>query len=429
LCVLAEIFEGKKLIWGFFTHGFGISKKKFLAVLLLFFPSFAWFFLFEQFSMSLLEESIINEGFSTDFWINVGHVLFFISIIGSAIIGSVISGKWRRRRLLEVWILLGVITTLLVMVNQGVFFLLFISVLAGVSFGLGFPYCLAFFAESTTVEERARVAGALIFTTFFSTILCILVSSGLQCGIIEYLLILSFLRAISFFSLLIDPHERIVCKERGWMSVITTSGLGLYYLSWLIFSVAAGILTIVELPLELQMENLSVLGSVFLYFGVIVSSLFSGFAADHFGRKKIIMLGSIMLGVSYTVFGIAISGSSYLLIRLVSGVAWGIIFVTYMLTVVGDLATNCSKEKFYAIGVVVPIIVFMIFQSFSGTFTPSVPISSISVILSILLFISVIPLLYAPETLPIDKIRQRRFEKHLKKIKKLVKEERNRSRS
>jgi MFS family permease len=417
------------LFWGFSTHGFRISGKKFLAILLLFFPSFAWFYLFQQFLMALMQDLTFTEGFDANFWLNIGRALFYVSIIFSAIVGSMVSEKWRHRWFIKLWIFLGVITTLLILVNRGLSFLLFISVLGGFSFGLGFPYSLAFFAESTTVEERARVAGALIFITFFSIIFCIVLSSSLQCGLMEYIFMCALLRAISFFSLLIEPHERIVCKERGWMTVITTSGLGLYYLSWLIFSIAAGILTIVELPSELQKENVSVLGSVFLYFGVIISSLFSGFAADYFGRKRIIMLGSVMLGVSYTVFGIATSQSSYLLIRLVSGVAWGIIFVAYMLTVVGDLATTCSKEKFYAIGVVVPIIVFMLFQSYSGAFTPSVPIGSISVILSILLFISVLPLVYAPETLPMDKIRQRRFEKHLKKVKKLIKEERNRSRS
>jgi MFS family permease len=415
------------LIWGFFTHGLRISSKKFLAVLFLYFPSFAWFILFQQKITTLIQNLPFSDSLTANFWMNIGGALFYISIISSAIIGSMISEKLRRRRFLELWILLGVITTLSVIVNQELLFLLFILILGGVSFGLGFPYCLAFFAESTNVEERARVAGALIFTTFLSIIFCIVVSGGLQCGLIECILIYALLRGVSFFSLLIDPHERIVCKERGWMTVFTTPGLGLYYLSWLMFSVAAGIFDIVELPDYLQGENISLLSSVFLYLGVILSSLFSGFAADHFGRKRTIMFGSIILGISYTVFSVATDEPSYLLTSIISGVAWGIIFVAYMLTVVGDLATTCSKEKFYAVGVVVPIIVFMLFQSFSGTFTPSVPIGAISAILSIVLFSSVIPLLYAPETLSIDKIRQRRFEKHLRKLKKLVKEERNRS--
>jgi hypothetical protein len=42
---------------------------------------------------------------------------------------------------------------------------------------------------------------------------------------------------------------------------------------------------------------------------------------------------------------------------------------------------------------------------------------------SALLFIAVIPILYAPETLPLEKIRQRKLQEHMKKIGKLVKKE------
>ena len=139
------------------------------------------------------------------------------------------------------------------------------------------------------------------------------------------------------------------------------------------------------------------------------------------------MFGSITLGISYAFFGLATSPTSYLLTRIIYGAAWGIIFVTYFLTVIGDLATTYSKEKFYAIGVVVPWIVFMVFQTLSGAFRLSINASIISSILSMILFISVIPLLYTPETLPMDKIRAIKFRKYLKKLEKLVEEEETRN--
>ena len=97
-------------------------------------------------------------------------------------------------------------------------FLLFIAVLAGVSFGLGFPSSLAFLADSTTVEERARVSGVVILTTFTSIILLIGIVQRL--GFTESLFIYIILRATSFFALLIDPCERVACKERKWMAVL-----------------------------------------------------------------------------------------------------------------------------------------------------------------------------------------------------------------
>lgn len=415
------------MFWRFFTHDFRISRKKFLAALFLFFPSFAWFFLFQQFLLTEIQNLLLN-GNLTDFspngfWVTIGNIIFYVSIVSSAIVGSMISEKFSRRRFIEIWIILGIVTSILVTLNLELSFLLFIAALAGVSFGLGFPSSLAFFADSTVVEERARVSGALIFITFFSVILCLGIRTSLHLGFFESVLLFTILRAISIFSLLIDPLEKVVCKEKGWMSIFATHGLWLYYLSWLMFSVAGGIFGIIKLPLNLRGEDIDFYGTVLLYGGVIISSLISGFAADHFGRRRIIIFGLVTLGISYQVFSIALVPTSYLLTRLIYGVAWGIIFVAYMLTVIGDLALTCSKEKFYAIGVVVPIIVFMVFESFSGVLSPSLSISVISSILGILLFISTVPLLYAPETLPIDKIRRRRFEKHLKKVKKLVKDE------
>lgn len=420
--MLDKIFEGNKLFWGFLTHGLRISGKKFIAVILLFFPSIAWFYLFDFLLIDFIASLNVNLT-----WQYIGKVLFYISIVSSAIIGSMVSEKWNRRRFLEFWIFLGVITTAFFAFAQGLMFFLILGVLAGISFGLGFPSSLAFLADSTGIEERARVSGALILITFISLILTIGVITTLQLGLIAILLICIILRAISFFALLIDPCERIVCRERGWRAVLITHGFWLYFLSWLMFSVAGGIFDFIKLPQSLEPEKISMLASVFLYVGVVLSSLISGFVSDRYGRKKPIIFGLITLGISYAFFSIATSPISYLLTRIIYGTAWGIIFVTYMLTVIGDFARTCSKEKFYAIGVVVPLIVFMVFQSFSDAFSLSISTSIFSSILSMILFISVVPLLYAPETLPKDKIRRRRVEEHLKKVKKLVEEEKTRN--
>ena len=252
---------------GFLTQGFRISGKKFMAVLLLFFPSFAWFYLFENLLITFIE------GFTAHLiWIYLGRALFYISIVCSAIIGSMVSEKWNRRRFLEFWISLGIIATALLAIYKELSFFLLVGVFAGVSFGLGFPSSLAFLADSTTVEERARVSGALILITFISIILAIGIISTLQLGLIAYLLICIILRAISFFALLIDPCERVVYKERRWVAVFTTRGFLLYYLSWLMFSVAGGIFDLIELPESLEQESISMLGSMFLYIGVVLSS-------------------------------------------------------------------------------------------------------------------------------------------------------------
>jgi MFS family permease len=412
------------LVFGFLKCDFKISGKKFFAVLLLFFPSFAWFYLFENY----LRLSIAS--FSADpIWVYLGLLLYYASIVSSAIIGSMISGKWNRKRFLSFWIFLGIITTTSVAVFQGLLFSLLSEIFVGASFGLGFPAILACFAEFTTVEERGRVSGALILVTFVTLILIIGVISNLQLfGTIESLFIIIILRATSFSALLIDPCEKVVCKKNRWMTALTTHGFWLYFISWLMFSVAAGTFGFIGLPESLEQVRESGLGTMLLFAGTVISALIAGFAADKYGRKNIILFGLISLGISYIFFGIVSSEISYLLTRIIYGAAWGIFFVVYGFTVIGDLAYSCSKEKLMTIGVIPPFIVLGIFQTLSGTFEFSIEPSIISAILGVISLVSLIPLMYAPETLPREKIIRKQLEEHLaraKELQKKLKEKKN----
>ena len=410
------------MVFGFLIRDFKISGKKFLAVLLLFFPSFTWFFLFDYFLR-------VNIGsYSTDeLLVPIVQLLFFVSIVISAIIGSMLSEKWNRRGFLKFWIFFSIIITALFAVSQGLIFFLILAVLAGASWGLGFPSSLAFLAESTNVGERARVSGILILITFVSIIFAAIVVGMFELGLIESIFVYIIVRAMSFLALLLDPFEGDVHKKSRWTTVFSTPGLWLFSLSWLMFSVSSGLFGLIELDQVIIDFVASGQGSMYQFLGVVISALFSGFAADRFGRKKVIMFGLITLGISYAFFSINNTLETFLLTKIIYGAAFGIIFVVYSLTVIGDLARNYSKEKFYALGVVVPLIVFMFFEALSGGFSLSIDPSLASSILSMILFISVIPLLYAPETLPIDKLRSNRLKKYLGKLNEVVKEEESRN--
>ena len=83
------------MVWKLFAQGFTIPKSKFIAVMLLFFPSFAWFYLFDAFLFSVIKNATADP-----FWIYIGMALFYIAIASSAVIGSIIIEKWKRRQFL-----------------------------------------------------------------------------------------------------------------------------------------------------------------------------------------------------------------------------------------------------------------------------------------------------------------------------------------
>jgi hypothetical protein len=95
------------------------------------------------------------------------------------------------------------------------------------------------------------------------------------------------------------------------------------------------------------------------------------------------------------------------------------------LTVPGDLSPRGSREKYYALGIVVPLIIYAGLVAASELLGISVPASSASSVLSIIIFMSIIPLLRAVETLPATKIAEREMSEHLKKVGKILSESDN----
>ena len=330
-----------------------------------------------------------------------------------------------RKRLLEFWIVSNIIITLSFMAVQGLASFLFLSVLAGGSFGFAYPSCSAFFADSTADEERARVGGLLILITFFMLATIISVSSTFVFGLTELLILAVFLRGLSIIPLLIDPCERNAGQRKSWSGILLNKSFLMYLFPWIIFNTAVGISALIDgwISSSAEFEMVFRQGQVLMYVGVSLSAIISGFFSDSLGRKKTIIFGLTALGIGYALLGLATSSTTYLLTKIAYGSAWGILMVTYGLAVTSDLASKGSKEKFFAIVVTVPLILTILGSILSDVFGFSAPANVVSTVLSILLFVSVVPLLFAPETLPEEKIRTREIKRYMQRLGKIVSEE------
>jgi len=128
-----------------------------------------------------------------------------------------------------------------------------------------------------------------------------------------------------------------------------------------------------------------------------------------------------MLGVSFAFLGLATSPLSVIVYYTISGVAWGFLIVIY-LAVPGDVGFPGSREKFYALGITIPLIIYMGFSAISSLSDLSLPPNLLSPILGIILFLSIIPVLRAREVLSNKKLYERRMKEHVDKIGKLIKE-------
>jgi hypothetical protein len=96
------------------------------------------------------------------------------------------------------------------------------------------------------------------------------------------------------------------------------------------------------------------------------------------------------------------------------------------IVVLGDLAFAGSSERFYAIGWVLPLILYIGVEGTGQLINiPTLRVDVFSTILSVVLFASILPLLSAVETLSESKLRERRLREHVEKVGKLVQESEN----
>jgi MFS transporter, ACDE family, multidrug resistance protein len=397
------------------TDGIQISLKKFLSIVLLFSTTLSWFYIFNEYVLG----SILFKNLGT-IWVTLGNLLFFVFIVASGLIGSSIIEKVGRRRLMLFWVAFGLVTTALVFFAHELWFILLLSALLGVAFGLGFPTCQAFLTESTTDEERGRVAGVAILVSFL--IVVVVVSLADAIGVLALVVLALALKGSNLVTLAIDKCEQKAGLPLSWRGVLGKRSFILFAIPWFVFQITNGLALFGKVPDEFA--SVALVSQEVQFVGTIVTLPIAGLLADRLGRRNLIIGGLLMLGVSYVVFGVVNTLAMYTIYSIISGVAWGLMAVGYMIVILGDISSKYNpKEKFYALGgILIPLLIFPIFLAIQQLSHIQVPLNSLSSVLSIVIFLSIIPALRAPETLSENKIHDRRLQEHLKKVEDLLKE-------
>jgi len=348
------------------------------------------------------------------------------TITAFAIIGSIICNKIRRKLFLSWWMTLGVVASLLLMLSQnvsfeGVFAMFFFL---GAVFGVGMPSCLASFADSIAIENRGRIGGLIFFTVSVSLIpLGMLFEIHNLASNAAILAVWRLFGLIAF--LLSSPKEEISVVEKPshvrFISIFQSRMFILYFIPWFIFSLLDSFEgTIIENFLDPGLYSTTIT------VGVATSALFvliAGVLADRIGRKKVVIYGFIALGLAYALVGIAPTITlSWYLFSIIDGVIAGLFMVTFVLLLWGDQAPLGFREKYYAIGNI-PYFAASIIRIATIPYVVLIPAFASFSLASFFLFLAVLPLMYAPETLPEKKIELRRLKKYVEEARK-VKEKR-----
>jgi len=350
------------------------------------------------------------------------YIIWTTNFFGAAIsivLGAYIASKFRQRKhFLLAWIFFGIFGSLVpwFVTVTSIGGTLTVSILFSISFGLGLPAAMAEFSDNTNVESRAKLGGL--------TWLLIMVSGVLVASLIsENLMINSLIVACwrgfgltaFLFSKSIEREKKVAVS---FMSVLRERSVALYVIPWTMFS----LVNYLSAPVGVNFY-----GEEFVSFSMFIGNLFTGIFAivggllsDVIGRKRITILGFIMLGLGYAILGIyPQSISCWYFYVIVDGIAWGIFYVIFFFTVWGDLAYGKSSEKYYALGSLPYLLSSYLRLVFGPFIANNVSAYAIFSFAAFFLFLAVVPLMYAPETLPEQKIRDRELREYIEKAKKI----------
>jgi MFS family permease len=407
---------------GFLTKDFKVSRRKIVASTLLLGGALAWFFLINAYIFDIFTSITPNEPLSNNYY-NIGQALFYAFIIISAVIGSFIGKTISRSKLLLAWILLGTFSTIFLTFSQGPIFLLISGTLLGISFGWGLPISMAFLADCTVIEERARVSGITILTTFIIVFLTIAVKNIFALEMTVALGLFALVRLSSVVALTLSACDLRTHTQIKPLEIKSGAyrEFALYLFPWLMFCVAGGLATNL-IPETSPFDSAVSLGNSLKYIFIAVFGLVSGIIADRIGRRWPIRIGLVVLGISFALLGVSMSWGSVVFYLATSGIAWGLFF-TIFLAIPGDLSTPDSREKYYAIMYILPIGSLFALSTIPGwAIFSNANSSSLSQIFSIIIFLAIIPTLQAKETLPEEKIQNRKLKEHLENVEKIIKE-------
>jgi MFS family permease len=344
---------------------------------------------------------------------------YFLGIATSSIIGSKFFPR-ARVKFLYLWLLMGTVATLLLITvsSNGMLANVLFAFFLGVSIGIGLPSCLSYFADSTSIENRGLVGGIIWSGVGFVVLFFVVLVNTL--GRWETIVTLTIWRIFGCFSFLFltRHHEKSsVQKSPSYLELVRKKDILLYLFPWVMFS----LINFSEAPL---LER--VFGPEFFAFTEFAEYVFAGiFAsvggilADIVGRKRVVIMGFVMLGIEYATLSVFFGSPAALyLFMTFDGITWGLFFSVFFMSIWGDLGEGYEREKYYTLGglpFLLANFVSILISPYASDISPTAAFS----LASFFLFLAVVPLMFAPETLPEKAIRERELKQYIEKAKKV----------
>jgi MFS family permease len=391
-----------------------VPIKDLAPAIVLVFNSLVWYTLTYATLISAVENLELT---TTETFILFG--VYYCGALVAALVGAWLLPRWQDRGLL-LWMLFGTIMTALLsgFQNYDLLVNLLLSLFLGISIGIGLPSSLAYFADTTAVDNRGTYGGITWSTVGFGILALALALSELDLVWTYFALaIWRVAGLVIFFALskLRGKRESSPVTTTSYRAILGRKEVTLFLLPWIMFS----LINFAEEPIlgNLFGELQVLIG--FVEFAITgVFAIVGGILADLVGRKRVVITGFVILGIEYAVLSLFSSTiASWYVYTVCDGIAWGMFAAVFFMTLWGDLAENNQKEKYYVLGGM-PYLLAGFLPVLVKPFVGGIQTATAFSLASFFLFLAVLPLMYAPETLPEKKIKERELGEYVERAKK-----------
>ena len=394
-----------------------IPLRKFAAALFLVSNSLVWYILTNSILTSDLQKLSLTQN---EFFLVLGT--YYAGIALAAIAGATLFRR-SRARWMWIWILFGAAMTAVVpvLLANNLLMNFLVSLVFGISTGVGLPSCLAYFADATSVENRGTYGGITWGAIGLSVLVLELVIVVGKLDAAQSFGALALWRLIGFA--VFFPISRGQSKTdsdarvQSYKSILDRRDMMLYLLPWVLFS----LVNFIEAPILRNSfgDNMADLAAIFEVVISGVVAVVAGFVADLVGRKRIAITGFILLGLEYAFLSLfSATQTTWYIYTLFDGIAWGMFATVFFMTMWGDLAQDNQKERYYLLGGL-PYLLASFLSQLVTPFVGAIQTSAAFSLASFFLFLAMLPLIYAPETLSERRIREMELKSYLEKAKKV----------
>lgn len=402
----------------------GISLNLTLTHLAVVAGAFIWYFL----AFNILESFAVYSLNAPDSDIVAVLGVNCLGLVCSAIFASLFVDKFQKRsRFLSFWMLGGIFLSLLPMFLplSSIDELISVSAVFGIYFGLGMPSAMGYFSASTNPGNRATLGGItflVIGASFF--ILGIVVNQSPNMVLAGSVLAALRLASLLLFSSLSAKGESSQnLKPITYRSVASNRTFMLYFIPWIMFNVVnyltvPAVDNIAQVVFPENTESITQISAVFEYLLIAVFAILAGFLADRKGRKRLAILGFAILGLGFGSLSFFQNIYGWCFYTIVDGIAWGILDVILLFTLWGDIGEGYRSDKLYVLGALPYVSSF--FLRFLVDSSVSDLGAQIFTFASFFLFLAVLPLFYAPETLPEKIIKKNELEFYVAKAQEIA---------